>query len=177
MNGGNIENNTDLCTGVSGKYSLGGGIYLNGAQSQLIMKDGAIANNTAKGGGGGIYVDASASCELTGGVISNNKAATNGGGAYVLGEMKLSGAKISENTVESSKRTAGSACGGGIYIADWDNSQTGSARNYGTVYMTGGSIEKNQVISTVESNDNQISIGQGGAVSYTHLTLPTTERV
>ena len=164
MNGGNIENNTDLCTGVSGKYSLGGGIYLNGAQSQLIMKDGAIANNTAKGGGGGIYVDASASCELTGGVISNNKAATNGGGAYVLGEMKLSGAKISENTVESSKRTAGSACGGGIYIADWDNSQTGSARNYGTVYMTGGSIEKNQVISTVESNDNQISIGQGGGI-------------
>ena len=153
----------------------GGGIYIasNITQAQTEISGGTISNNEVKGSagcGGGIYIAASTTVNITGGTIKDNLATTSGfgGGIYVVGTLTLgSGAKLQYNeattggaiyisatgTVTTSAEIIGNKAktnGGGVYIAS-------TTTNSGTLNFAGGTISSN----TVDTN------GKGGAIFVT----------
>jgi parallel beta-helix repeat protein len=118
----------------------GGGVYVEGGT--FTMKGGSISDNTANGSGGGVYVAANGSFEMsTGGSISGNtaKGTDGGGGVYVEGGIfTMEGGSISGNTA-----TGFGSSGGGVSVLN------------GTFTMEDGSISGNTAIG---------STGSGGGV-------------
>ncbi len=104
MSGGTISGNK-----TTGNSSKGGGVYNKGT---FTMTGGSISENTAKYGGGGVYVYGYTETEkgtftMSGGNISGNSAEY-GGGVYVNnGTFDLSGGTISGNSA--------TLYGGGVY--------------------------------------------------------------
>lgn len=165
MNGGAIENNRDLLEGESGSYrdfSYGGGVSLNGKEAKLVIKDGRIANNSAKGGGGGVYAAASGVFDMQGGTIADNSTTISGAGVHIgtVKEAVMSGGTISGNKAEADNAATTYACGGGVYI-EAASSETSSG---GVFAMEGGTISENTANSTAAANLNDAQIGQGGGV-------------
>jgi hypothetical protein len=129
--------------------NAGCGIFV-GFGTLTLQGSAKIINNNAPRMGGGIYVNAAATDELTkitvtiqdNVLISGNTAGERGGGIYNNGGIiQISGGTITENTA---------AKGGGIYTVaqrkvEGDQSKVGPLTN--TVYavtMTGGTISKNK---------------------------------
>lgn len=132
--------------------SLGGGVANYGTAT---MSAGYVVSNNAVTLGGGIYN--SGTITLSGGTVTTNHASKSGGGIYNQGSLAISDGEISLNT---------SPDGGGIYNAAGlgstptvlnitggsikDNEATtyggGGVTNYGTMLMSGGSIEKNRCV-------------------------------
>ncbi len=97
--GGEISGNAAT---VSGSEN-GGGVYV-GSGATFVMYGGTIAENTAYGSGGGVYVAnanttyGKGTFTMRGGTITKNSAAVKGGGIYVSGTLSVSGnVNITEN--------------------------------------------------------------------------------
>ncbi len=105
--GGTAANETGKITG--GKADYGGGVYISDG-GVFIMKGGAVAVNTAKYDGGGVYAADSSSpdtentFEMSGGAVTGNSADDRGGGVYIgTGDvMTMSdGAAIYNNSADA----------------------------------------------------------------------------
>jgi hypothetical protein len=104
---------------------FGAGVYV--ISGELIMKGGAIRNNKAEYGGGGVHVYTGAKFTMSGGAISGNTCvgAPFGGGVGVYGEFIMSGGAISGNTAAK--------YGGGVGVIDTNS----------VFIMEGGTISGN----------------------------------
>lgn len=154
---------TEISGNAAEKSACGGGIFVSGEGSQVVIdgavitkntakygggaicqtkssitvKSGAITQNTSSSNGGGLYVSTGTTLNLEGGEISKNTSKLNGGGIYFLtSNLKMSGGKISGNTAKTD--------GGGFYMQLGNSDISGgsitgnSAKNAGGVRMTGG---------------------------------------
>ena len=143
INGCTIANNS----AISGS---GGGIYTN---SELIVTEVVIANNTADVNGGGMYVASSGFVDLQAGIVYGNAAGNNGGGIWVtntddigsLGKLYIErGTIFRDNTAcVLVSLTSLSAYEEGIYrnqiqIDDglWSNGALYGINNYDISFMT-----------------------------------------
>lgn len=129
----------------------GGGVYMLGTNKTYTMSGGEVSDNTAANGAG-VYVDGTFTLE--GGEIKGNAATTLGGGVYVLAEstFEMTDGTISGNTAQSG---AGVYDNGTLTLAGGaisGNNATGATTNYGGgVYvntdaimnMTDGAISGN----------------------------------
>ena len=103
---------------------LGGGILLEGANSELTLTGTTeITGNSAKEGGGGICAS-NGKVTMTGGTISGNKvqssgARTGGGGVYIDGgaTFTMKGGTISGNTATTKGSNGSKAMGGGVCVS------------------------------------------------------------
>ena len=142
----------------------GGGVYLQGAECEYTLSAGSISSNIA-GNGGGVYL-ANGSfvlVEATNGTtaisdnsvasISTNEASTNGGGVYIAGgNFTMNGGELASNTALNGQ-------GGGVYIAQTDNTQTTSTDEEAYSFtMNGGDIKNNQALGTEGAAEK----GEGG---------------
>jgi hypothetical protein len=130
-----FENNAITNTSIQG----GGGVYVNGAEGQLWLANGEIANNSASGSGGGVLVNGAEIVNnqagydffMTGGSVKGNSSAGDvwphgGGGVFVAkGSFQMNKGQITNNT---SNRQ-----GGGVFVwsralfyMDGDSSVTGN---------------------------------------------------
>jgi hypothetical protein len=128
---------------------LGGGVYVT--NGDLIMNGGAISNNQAEVGGGGVYVAAGGKFAMSGGAISGNTCdwAAYGGGVCVRagGEFIMSGGAISNNIFNNSGSEWG--YGGGVGVRG------------GTFTMSGGSISGNSISGSTTLNNHFFGGGVG----------------
>ncbi len=143
MSGGTISENTSL-NGSGVKVGIGG---------TFNMTAGSIQKNTASSQGGGVYLNGlDTQFKLEGGTVSGNKATLSGGGVYTThGTITMSGGEIKENTSQDgggvnvgsngtlamiggliSGNTA-TYRGGGVYLYDSGTQMT----------MSGGTIQNN----------------------------------
>ena len=122
----------------------GGGVYVNKPQSggtdddfTLFLTKGAVANNTASGNGGGVYLTPGVSFSMTGGALDAN-AAQNGGGVYVVSgsDMTLTGGTINRNTVDCGTDYS-TGNGAAIYVEGSNSSA------YGILRVKSGTISDN----------------------------------
>lgn len=110
---------------------MGGGIWADIAEGDLVLRNCNIISNTAASHGGGIRIYARTNrlvmqcCTIAGNVANSGFAAGDyvGGGIYVAGDSALDRCIISENTAYS--RAVGSyqdrrSYGGGIYAGEGD---------------------------------------------------------
>lgn len=122
MYGGTIAGNQ-----TSAIVYSAGGVYAHGDNCAFTMEGGSIfANESLKGGSGGVTASAGSVFTLKGGSIHHNRSATNGGGVAVGNSsvITMTGGVIQANKADSS--------GGGIHM------------NYGgTVDIRGGRILSN----------------------------------
>ena len=103
---------------------LGGGILLEGANSELTLTGTTeITGNSAKEGGGGIRAS-NGKVTMTGGTISGNKvqssgARTGGGGVYIDrgATFTMKGGTISGNTATTKGSNGSKAMGGGVCVS------------------------------------------------------------
>jgi parallel beta-helix repeat protein len=99
------------------KYTPLGVFY----QAHLLLIASTIANNSVKGGGGGMYIQDRANITITGSTVIDNSAGRSGGGIFVY---------FSNVTVTDGSRVEGNTAaetGGGLYVS------------YSNVTVTGGS--------------------------------------
>ena len=126
----------DINKAAGGTDSKGGGIFISGNDSALILTNVAVKGNTADKDGGGIFVNAKAKLTVSGGSIADNKSDSGRGGAIAFEEGKTltiqNACTVSGNTAQNS--------GGAVYIA-------------------GGTFEADGVTFTGNS-----SHGKGGAI-------------
>lgn len=139
----------------------GGGVITQ-TKSSLTLKSGKITENKSTSNGGGVYVSTNTTLNMEGGEISKNSSQLNGGGVYFLSSnLNMTGGKISGNTAKTD--------GGGMYMYITNSvfkggSVTGnSAKNAGGIRMTGGkhSISGLTVsYNTAEGDGGGIQIGR-----------------
>lgn len=189
ISGGEISSNKaegDAITSTTTNFGYGGGIYSDG---EIEMSGGTITNNTVSsvlnyGYGGGIYISSTGTFDMTAGEISSNTASRRGGGIFAIGDIDISGGKISNNKVEF---YASTGYGGGIYsTGDIDISggeisgnmvayMGGSTSSYiygygGGIYSTGeivmssGTISGNKILSAVVGDDSKTIYSHGGGI-------------
>jgi len=188
MSGGTIANNTAKGFGggvyfysgnpqmSSGKMSGGtisgnigadgGGVYIDIRTSAgtFEMSSGIIANNTARGGGGGVYVS-SGTFEMSGGTIANNTAKGFGGGVYVTardvtlhGMFEMSSGTISGNTAME--------YGGGVFI-------DGTFELSGTATISDNTAARGGDVYLMEGKTFNMSGTAAVGPDTTHLTSGT----
>lgn len=161
LNNGNFELTGGSINGNS-TTGKGGGVYLQGADCEYILSAGTIRLNNAAYGGGvylanGSFVlvqeengEATISDNSVASISSNN-ASTNGGGVYIAGgNFTMNGGELASNTALNGQ-------GGGVYIAQADNTQTTSTEETYSFTMNGGAIMNNQALSEEEGIN-----GEGG---------------
>jgi hypothetical protein len=148
MTGGVISDNSDV--NVDNLRCLGGGVYLDNYGSAFTMSGGENKNNSAKGGGGGVYVYRG-TFNLNGGTISGNTTETGGGGIYSLDTLNMNGGSITGNTASSGSETQNHGSGGGVY-------------NMGIFTLSAGVISNNKAETTSAKNTQGFSVGQGGGI-------------
>ncbi|MFI3164198.1 MAG: hypothetical protein R3Y65_07190 [Bacillota bacterium] len=116
---------------ISGNTSTdqdGGGVYV-GAYSTINMSGGTISNNTAENGGG-VY-SSYGEVNISAGTITDNSA-VNGGGVYSLyGKTTISGGTITYNTATT---------GGGVYSSYNEANISGGSITYNTATDSGGGV-------------------------------------
>jgi len=153
----------------------GGGVSCS-ATGSFKMIGGSILNNTAKitdsyashtGYGAGVYVDGTSGLfEMTGGEISGNIGpggyAFYGGGVYTIRNFKMSGGKISANTITSACSNAGSIVGGGGVYASH------------SFEMIGGIISGNTITALNAFSSSNYAYGGGVYVAgpFTKAVTP-----
>jgi hypothetical protein len=142
---------------------------------KLVLETGAVIrdNVNAGGSGGGVYVYAGGSFEMSGGAISNNETTNDGGGLYATGTggtIRMTGGTISGNRVPYEHGGGGVAIyGGRSFEMSGDaaiSGNTGESRG-GGVYIYQGSFEMsgNAAISGNKApGDNRALKGFGGGV-------------
>jgi predicted outer membrane repeat protein len=110
---GNKSEKYDSRGAFFGEGSGGGGIFTRGS---MVLSGGKISGNTAKGGGGGIYVDTDfkkyPKFSMEGGTIEGNTAADEGGGIYFGWNGTITGGSIIKNETTTDIDWGG----GGIFI-------------------------------------------------------------
>ncbi len=157
MSGGVIANNSS---------SNNGGAISNVRSATLNVSGGIISGNSSASGynGGAIYSE-SATVNISGGYITNNTAngsasfsddsAYGGGGiAFFNGKFTMTGGYVTRNTSENA--------GGGIYIGNWDSTET--------YEITGGIIAQN-LCYVGEGGGLRVSNNASGSISgYTYIT-------
>ena len=103
----------DINKAAGGTDSKGGGIFISGNDSALILTNVAVKGNTADKDGGGIFVNAKAKLTVSGGSIADNKSDSGRGGAIAFEAGKTltlqNACTVSGNTAQNS--------GGAVYIA------------------------------------------------------------
>lgn len=163
LNNGNFELTGGSINGNS-TTGKGGGVYLQGADCEYILSAGTIRLNNAAYGGGvylanGSFVlveaangEAAISDDIVAS-ISSNTADTNGGGVYIAGgNFTMNGGELASNTALNGQ-------GGGVYIAQTDNTQTTSTDEEAYSFtMNGGDIKNNQALGTEGAAEK----GEGG---------------
>ncbi|MBQ9014642.1 MAG: hypothetical protein IJ109_00845 [Firmicutes bacterium] len=165
MNGGTIRENKETGSAQSMYGAEGGGLCVYNNAS-FRMSGGAICDNLARGGGGGILLNGVTNCqaELQEGRIEGNRSYANGGGIYISQEkasLRLdSGAQITGNINEFDKQEAAAA--GLQNHTNYHTNNGGGIYNSGTLEMTGGRIEGNRAVSSDVSNTDVY--GQGGGI-------------
>ena len=139
----------------------GGGIFNDG---EMQIYGGKICGNSATSYGGGVYVNSSASINMTGGTIggangSYKNSAVYGGGVYSKGKVYLEDGSISYNSA--------STYGGGIYsdgstayfsIDEGEVSHNTALNSGGGVYVTGGNLVMDDTGSITQ---NEAKYGAG----------------
>lgn len=137
-------------------FSDGGGIWIGPGNADAIsITRGIIAGNTALGGGGGIYNDASPKLTITDSIISGNTAVgAQGGGIY--GSVTLRSSEVVGNHAQASS-------GGGLHT--WNASITNSTIADNSAAGDGGGIylRDNRTLAILGST---LSGNQAGASSY-----------
>jgi len=175
-----FENNT---AGLTGWYTYGGAIYVFN-NSEFIMEDSVITNNTTYGQGGGLYLNTSA--RLKNVIISHNSAKFNpksptteplGGGLCFTGDtLEMENCTITCNEADSK--------GGGISITQTEAVEIRSAviegntagDNGGGIYLrdpyqvsgvlkTNGALWKRDGNSTLGRLNGDISVNCDGEIS------------
>ena len=127
-------------------------LKVSGRATLTIQDSSAEGTGTITGGnaeyGGGVYVEAYATLEMTGGCITGCRADEDGGGVYVddYAALKMTGGCITGCRAED---------GGGVYID-----------HNATLKMTGGCI-----------TDCHASYGGGGIFSYENLYMSGTAKI
>ncbi len=107
---------------TGGNAKDGGGVYVE-AYATLEMTGGCITGCRAKDGGG-VYIDNNATLKMTGGCITDCHASRGGGGIYSSGNLYMSGtAKIEKCTSN-----------GGSYDAIWNRERC-------SIYADGGTVD------------------------------------
>ena len=144
---------------ISGNWSSknGGGVAVGGIGYAFVMTGGEISGNTAKClgirnvfGGGGVYVNNSATFAMTNSVVSGN-VASKGGGVYVnVGTLRVSGSSVvsgntnsvgqSRNVCLASSRTItvdGLAAGASIGVQTATEPTLGNSVKFATGALAG----------------------------------------
>ncbi len=147
----------------------GGGLYLVGKGTTVVMNDGTITNNKGENGAG-VVAESYAAFTLNGGKVDQNKAGVSGGGVYMSTNttMVMNGGSVSNNT-------AGSG-GGGVYFLRSEGTLNGGTvgsnqalkTNGGGVYITGAKVKLSGV--TVSNNS---AVKNGGGVVTASTTVKT----
>ena len=137
---GNLTLAGIILEGDKGNFSgsvKNGGAEVSGADSMLIMDDGAVIQNCYSGdGGGGVYVTAGGIFKMISGDILNNTASSDGGGVSIgaSGSFVMEDGSISDNTAVNGN-------GGGVYVLCIDDT------DFGTFEMKDGKISDNQALN------------------------------
>jgi len=161
------------CHGING-----GGIQVNGNNSNLSINGGEIINNFATTNGGGIYAqnDASITVSISGATISGNTksgSAGNGGGIDIEGTATITDCNISDNIVET---TGSSTGGGGIYLNKGSIIDSViSGNKCGSNGLYGGGILINNYPSNItgcQIKNNSAAYGGGiGTIKSSQVTI------
>ncbi len=139
-----------VCLLGTGTYSMRGGI--------IGSADDTTAGNTAGTNGGGLYLGANASFDLTGGEISGNTAGGGGGGIYAYGAaVTMDGGTISGNTATANGGGICSTSGSRLDMKQGVISGNGAV-NGGGIYAGGTAI---YLTDTMEVSGNEAEIGGG----------------
>jgi hypothetical protein len=156
------------------EYDDGGGVMI--VDGTLIMNDGAITNNTGRGGGG-VYLKEGAAFTMTGGTISNNTARELGGGGVMVGDMSgndtstftMTGGTISNNTAK--------IVGGGVWLTSSSTSIMSGGTISGNSAQGGGGISTSNSTLTISGKaaitGNSAPGGVGGGVVVAGTTTVT----
>lgn len=145
----------------------GAGIYVQGANSSLIIENSRILSNEATNQhGGGIYL-AEGNLTITNSTLKGNSAGINGGGIYAKTSFSLTGnSSVIENVATQS--------GGGIYSEDSATIQDSQINENEADTAHGGGIFSsgflNLTDSTVSGN-RATGAGQMGGGIYTSATF------
>ncbi len=143
--GGRWAGEPNTASGTSGN---GGGIYVEGGNCTVTLKDGAkITGNTADEGGG-IFAKGG-SVELNSCTIKGNTGTLAGGGicarsnGYTPANVTINGGVIGGTSVREANKTGSSGKGGGIFVSGANSAVTllGTANVIGnTAKLAGGGI-------------------------------------
>ena len=143
---------------MGGSSTDGGGVTFAGTAT---IRDCVIHNNTASGGGGGVFsLSGSADLTVEKSVIRNNQAAYGGGISVVGGNIKLVDSQVHDN--ESAAFAGGIDAGGDLVIEDsqiYGNTVAGGA--------AGGILKRNQnrpVRIAKSSITGNVSSGDGAGL-------------
>ena len=151
ISGGYIQNNTAT-------NSLGGGIYSNSANGNIINGSVVVSGNSASYGGG-IYHECD--LDISAGTFSSNTASEAGGAIYAEQFFDLSGSAKFYTTSDAEKINDIYLCEG-IYIADGSLSQTTVATITPEKWKRG-----TQILSTSSNNSRfKISDSEWSIVAY-----------
>ncbi|MCD7947824.1 MAG: S-layer homology domain-containing protein, partial [Oscillospiraceae bacterium] len=158
--------------GSAGTYTMSGGII---GSTDTTM----IPGNTAGTNGGGLYLGAGVSFDLTGGEISGNTADGNGGGIYAYGAtVIMDDGSISGNTATVNGGGIGSTSGSTLDMKQGAISGNNAA-NGGGIYAAGTTI---YFKDTMEVSGNESEIGGGvyaaaTATAASSLTISDTAAI
>jgi parallel beta-helix repeat protein len=150
----------------------GGGLWADGFNFSMTVRNSTITGNTADGAGGGIYVeDTGGPLLIQNTVISGNLSGQNGGGIYFYDPDN-------DTTIENSTISGNIAggVGGGIYFYDTDGG-THTIRGTtisGNTAASGGGLflygpDNPFVIENSTISGNQATSGDGGGAFFYNL--------
>lgn len=172
--GGTIEGNYAVSKLGQGTGN-GGGIYIEGGNSNCTINGGTIKNNRATRYGGGININGS-TMTIPNCTISGNLASSGGGISMETAgsTLNLDGCTLKENIAKissSDPNGAGKGGGGAIYIVNGTLNMSGTNKiqtnhSYelgGGVYLKTGTVNISGGTSTFTKNDAEIS---GGAIYH-----------
>lgn len=170
--GGTIEGNYAVSKLGEGTGN-GGGIYIEGGNSNCTINGGTIKNNRATRYGGGININGS-TMTIPNCTISGNLASSGGGISMETAgsTLNLQGCTVKENIAKISSKDpngAGKGGGGGIFLVNGTLNMSGANKiqtnhSYelgGGVYLKTGTVDISGGTSTFTMNDSEIS---GGAI-------------
>ena len=155
---------------IRGNTAANGGGALYHIGGTVALTNSTISDNTSTAGNGGGILNRGGVTTITNSTITANSAAQGGGGLHEehqLAQVSLVRSLISGNSALAGDEIQRAADSGPI---------TTNARNvFGHAGLTGADAFEN---FTLGANDfNATSSGQNVPVSYTHLTLPTSDLV
>lgn len=177
---GSVAYLTDLeVTGGDNSATYGGGVYVDGASSALVLDGVDVTGNTAENGGGvGCY---EASAWITDSAIDANTASSTGGGIYEDScNLSITSSKVNANAADTGSSVEH---GGGIYayyghttLADsqvsGDVAGTDAVEGQGGgIYAYYGGVE---LTSTLVDHDTALDGGGGGGVYCEYADVTAT---